>query len=291
MSPNLAANTIRLAIPKGRMFDELVTLLGDANVGIRKTERDYRPTISLPDFSVKILKPRNVIGMLMAGARDVGFAGADWIDEMNADLLELLDTRLNPVRLVAAAPVELLVDGKLPSRPLIVATEYPEITQRWIAQNRLQAEVLTTFGATEVFPPEDADLIVDNTSSGSTLRANGLVIVDELMTSTTRLFASRSAMADETKAKRIHELVVLLQSVLEARERVMLDLNVSQESLEAVVALLPCLRQPTISELNETGWLAVRAAVPRKELNRLIPALKSHGASGLVVTRPEQIIP
>ncbi len=273
------------------MFDEIAKLLQDANVGIRQTERDYRPRISLDDYSVKILKPRNVIGMLLAGARDLGFAGNDWIAESNVELVELLDTGLNPVRLVAAAPTDLLTDGRLPDRELIIASEYPELTKRWVASNNLNAKILTTFGATEVFPPEDADLIVDNTSSGSTLRANGLEIVAELMRSTTRLFASRAAMEDQGKATRINEFVLLLQSVLHARQRVMLDLNVAHENLDAVVQRLPCLKQPTISGLNENGWYAVRAAVPRNDLNRLIPDLKTHGASGIVVTRPEQIIP
>ncbi|MEZ6095188.1 MAG: ATP phosphoribosyltransferase [Pirellulaceae bacterium] len=284
-------NVLRLALPKGRMFDEIQRLLNDANVRVSQSERDYRPTISLPDTTVKILKPRNVIGMLLAGARDIGFAGADWIDETDADLVQLLDTGFNPVRLVAAAPIEILVEDQLPDQELLIATEYPEITRRWIERKKLSARVLTTFGATEVFPPEDADMIVDNTATGSTLRANGLQIVDELMTSTTRLFASHAAMDCKIKRERIEALVMLLQSVLEARKRVMLDLNVELAQLNSVIEALPCLRQPTISQLNEEGWFAVRAAVPRNELNTLIPLLKTRGASGIVVTRPEQIIP
>ena len=194
MSPQIEEGTIRLALPKGRMYDQVVELLKGAGITIRQSERGYRPIISLSGFSAKILKPRNVISMLNAGARDLGFAGLDWIEETNSDLVELLDTELNPVRLVVAAPHQVLQDGKLPNRKLVVATEYPNLAQRWIDSRGLDAEVLQTFGATEVFPPEDADCILDNTATGSTLRANGLAIIDELLTSSTRLYASKSAV-------------------------------------------------------------------------------------------------
>ena len=284
-------NEIRLALPKGRMFDEIVNLLAGAGIHVRASARDYRPEISLAGYNVKILKPRNVIGMLAAGARDVGFAGIDWVRETGTDLVELLDTGLNPVRLVAAAPAELLQDGDLPPRKIIVASEYRSLAEQWIAQRKLDAEVLTTYGATEVFPPDDADCIIDNTASGATLRANGLKIVDTVMTSSTRLFASRQALDDPSIRKRMDDLVLLLRSVLEARTRVMLDLNVSQQDLQRVIGQLPCMREPTISQLHNDQWLAIRAAVPRKDLAELIPRLKASGAYDIVTTTLGQIIP
>ena len=154
-------NTMRIALPKGRMFDEIVSLLKGAGISIRNSERGYRPQLSLPNTDAKMLKPRNVISMLAAGARDFGFAGADWIYEMGVDIHEVLDTQLNPVQLVVAAPHEVLIDGALPKRHLVVASEYPKMAADWIKENNLDAEVLTTYGATEVFPPEDADLIID----------------------------------------------------------------------------------------------------------------------------------
>lgn len=282
---------IRLALPKGRMYEQIVELLKGAGISIRQSERGYRPTISLPDYSAKILKPRNVISMLVAGARDVGFAGADWRVEMSVDLVELLDTGLNPVRLVVAAPREILVDGRLPQRHLVIASEYPVLTQRWIDAQGLDAEILTTYGATEVFPPEDADCIVDNTATGSTLRANGLQIIDELMQSSTRLYASHRAMSNPWIRQRLEDLVMLLESVLKARERVMMDLNVRQSNLDQVVALLPCMHAPTVSPLAEEGWLAVRAAIPRKGLAERIPRLKAAGACDMVITTAEQLVP
>jgi ATP phosphoribosyltransferase len=291
MSPDREPEIVRIALPKGRMFDEVVGLLKDAGISIRQSERGYRPHISLPHFSAKILKPRNVISMLTAGARDIGFAGADWIAETGADLVQLLDTGLNPVRLVVAAPHQILENGQLPERELVVASEYPNLAQRWIDERALDAKVLQTFGATEVFPPEDADCILDNTATGSTLRANGLVIIDERLTSTTRLYASQSAVHETKTKRRIDDLVMLLQAVLEARSRVMLDLNVQEENLQTVFSFLPSMHQPTLSPLSDTGWFAVRSAVPRSQLAEIIPRLKQAGACDIVTTRPEQIIP
>ena len=273
------------------MFDQIVDLLKGAGIKLGKSERGYRPTISLPGYSTKILKPRNVIGMLVAGARDLGFAGADWVSETGCDLCELMDTGLNPVRLVVAAPTQILQDGKLPDRPLVIATEYPNIAQRWIASKNLNASVLQTFGATEVFPPEDADCIIDNTATGATLRANGLEIIDEVMTSSTRLYASQDAIQNSATKESIENLVMLLTSVLEARQRVMLDLNVDQGNLDSVLELLPAMRSPTVSQLRDSNWVAVRSAIPRNSLAEMIPQLKLAGASDIVVTKAEQLIP
>ena len=290
MSLTLDPNAIRMALPKGRMFDQVVDLLKGAGISIRQSERGYRPVISLPNFTAKILKPRNVISMLAAGARDIGFAGADWVAEMECELTELLDTGLNPVRLIVAAPHQVLKNGKLPDRHLVIASEYPVLTQKWIDQNGLDAEVLTTYGATEVFPPEDADCIVDNTATGSTLRANGLQIIDEIMTSSTRIYASQQAAQCPDVKQQLDDLVMLLGAVLKARQRVMMDLNVLQENLDAVVKLLPSLHTPTVSPLSDSAWVAVRSAVPRKEMAAIIPKLKSAGACDIVITSAEQLI-
>lgn len=291
MSPHRESNVVRIALPKGRMFEQVVDTLKGAGISIRQSERGYRPTISLPNFNAKILKPRNVISMLNAGARDIGFAGADWVAETNSDLPELLDTGLNPVRLIVAAPHEILENGKLPNRTLVIASEYPELTRRWIQQEGLDAEVLTTYGATEVFPPEDADCIVDNTATGSTLRANGLDIIAEIMTSTTRIYASQQAVANAEIKQQLDDFVMLLDSVLKARERVMMDLNVAQTDLAAVIECLPSMRRPTVSPLSDSGWVAIRSAVPRKQMAELVPQLKAAGACDIVITAAEQLIP
>ena len=296
------SSKIALALPKGRMYDAVVNILSEAGIGIRTGSREYRPTISLPDFEVKILKPQNIIEMLDVGSRDLGFAGLDWTVELETELVELADTGLDPVRIVAAAPIELVEnDGSLPKRRLLVASEYEKLTKNWIAKRGLDAQFVKTFGATEVFPPEDADLIVDNTATGQTLQANGLTIVDELMRSSTRLYASPQALDNPEKRSRIEDFVLLVNSVLEARKRVMVQMNVSAEQLEAVVEILPCMRSPTISPLFEStaGAIslaepkayAVKVAVPRTQLPQLIPQIKARGGTAIIVSKISQAIP
>ena len=284
-------NIVRLALPKGSMQESVFSLLADAGIRVRTSSRGYRPTISLADYETKILRPQNMLEMLGLGTRDVGFAGADWVAELGLDLEELLDTGLDPVRIVAAAPAEMLKNGKLPKRKLVIASEYEALTRDWIAKKNIEATFLRSYGATEVFPPEDADLIVDNTASGSTLKANKLVIIDELMTSSTRVYANREALENRAKKERIGHLVLLLQSVLEARNRVMMEVNVSEDQLEAVIEILPCMREPTMSPLHGGAGYAVKVAVPRRKLPELIPEIKNRGGTDIVVTALSQIVP
>jgi ATP phosphoribosyltransferase len=281
----------RLGLPKGRMEQAVLTLLADAGIRVRPSARGYRPDVSLPGAEAKLLKPQNIVEMLALGSRDIGFAGADWVAELEADVVELLDTGLDPVQLVAAAPVALLEDGRLPTRRLVVASEYERLTRGWISASGSCAEFVRSYGATEVFPPEDADVIVDNTATGATLEANGLAIVDVLMRSSTRLYAHRAALDDPVRRRFIENLVLLINSVLEARRRVMLEVNASAACLDAVVAVLPSMRQATVSRLfGDTGY-AVKAAVPRELLPQVIPAVKAAGGTDVVVSMLSQIVP
>jgi len=284
--------TIRLALPKGHLESGVMALLADANIRVRATSRGYRPSVSLPGFETKILRPQNIVEMLALGSRDVGFTGADWVAEVDADLVELLDCGLDPVRLVAAAPAELLDgSGDLPPGRLVVASEYERLTRDWIERRGLEAAFVRSYGATEVFPPEDADLIVDNTSTGSTLRANKLEIVDELMRSATGLYANPAALEDRRKRERIDELVLVLGAVLEARRRVMVEVNVPEAKLDQVIGALPCMREPTLSPLHGGAGYAVKAAVPREQLPQVIPEIKRRGGTDVVVTNLAQIVP
>src|SRR5437879_4370065 len=286
-----SSTPLRLGLPKGRMEQGVLTLLGDAGIRIRPGARGYRPDVSLPDTEAKILKPQNIVEMLALGSRDLGFAGADWVAELEADVVELLDTGLDPVQVVAAAPKTLLVEGRLPARRLVVASEYERLAKRWIAQRGLSAECVRSYGATEVFPPEDADVIVDNTATGATLEANGLAIVDVLMPSSTRLYAHRAALDEPVRRRYIEDLVLLINSVLEARRRVMLEVNASAACLDAVVAVLPSMRQATVSRLFGESGYAVKAAVPRELLPQVIPAVKAAGGTDVVVSALSQIVP
>lgn len=279
-----------LALPTGRTRDAVLQLLRDAGIECDLGPRGYRPRLSIPDVCTKLLKPQNIARMLAAGSRDLGLTGADWVAELEADVVEVLDTGLLPVRLVAAAPPALLEGGRLPARRLRIASEFETLTRAWIADRGLDAEVVRSFGTTEVLPPEDADAIVDLASTGSTLEANGLVIVDEVTRSSTRLYASRDAMADASRRARIEELALLLRSVLEARQRVMLEFNVPTDRLDGAIEGLPCMRQPTIAALANDAGYAVRAAVPRAGLPALLVDLKRRGGSDLVVTAFTQIV-
>lgn len=290
---SLTNNTelLHLAVPKGRIEAGVIDLLAAAGIRLRSGPRGYRPISSVPGFEVKVLKPQNIVEMLAVGSRDVGFAGADWVAEKSADLVELLDTGLDPVRVVAAAPEILLTDGVLPVRPLVVASELERLATQWVTDRGLEATVVRTYGATEVFPPEDADIIVDIMDTGETLAANGLVVIDDLMASSTRLYASRKAIDTPNKKAAIDGLALSLRSVLEARGRAMVELNVTAADLEAVIEILPCMREPTIATLHGGTGLAVKAAVPRIELPGLIPRLKDRGATDIAVSRLEQIVP
>lgn len=282
-----ATPVLRLGLPKGRMEAGVLSLLGDAGIHVRPGARGYRPDVSLPETEAKVLKPQNVVEMLAAGSRDAGFAGADWVAELEVDVIELLDTELDPVQIVAAAPG----GGPLPDRRVVVASEYERLARAWIAGRGLAADFVRSYGATEVFPPEDADVIVDNTATGATLGANGLRVVDVLMQSSTRLYANPRALENPARRRRVEDLVLLLRSVLDARRRVMLEVNASAECLDAVVAALPAMRRATVAPLFGNSGYAVKAAVPRDILPLVIPAVKAAGGTDVVVSRLAQIVP
>ncbi|MFO8073995.1 MAG: ATP phosphoribosyltransferase [Polyangia bacterium] len=292
MSESESDAGIRLALPKGRMQEGVLRLLEDAGIRVSAASRGYRPAVSVAGIEAKILKPQSIVEMLAAGSRDAGFAGADWVSELGSDAVELLDTGLDPVRVVAAAPAGLPDEaGRLPRRRLVVASEYERLTRRWIEQRGIEAVFVRSYGATEVFPPEDADLIVDNAASGETLRANKLAVIDELMLSSTRLYASRAALEEPARRERLERLVVLLEAVLEARRRVMVEVNVPAELLEDVIEALPCMREPTLASLHGGLGYAVKAAVPRERLPQVIPEIKRRGGTDVVVTNLAQIVP
>ncbi len=179
----------------------------------------------------------------------------------------------------------------MPQRALRVVSEFERLTKDWIRQRGCGDEFLRSYGATEVFPPEDADLIVAIAASGATLTANNLTIVDTLLSSSTRLYASRQAMEVAEKRAQIDAIKMLVESVLSARSRIMLEVNVSADRLTELVALLPCMRQPTVASLHNQIGYAVKVAVPRADLPTLIPRIKQAGGTDIVVSEVAQIVP
>ena len=287
-------STIRLGLPKGRMEQGVFKLLRDANIEVSLGSRAYRPKTVLHQVEIKLQKPQNIIEMLSAGSRDIGFAGKDWAEELQADLVELLDTELDPIKLVAAAPAEMarrLQRKGAVAKSLVVASEFERITKEWITRRELDASFVRSYGATEVFPPEDADIVVDITQTGATLEANELVVIDELLESSTRMFASPRALENQEKRERIEGLVMILRSVLDARQRAFVTLNVDKASLDGVLSILPRMREPTVQTLSRDMGFAVSVAVPRASLANLIPRIKSHGGTDIVVTAIAQLIP
>ena len=256
-------------------------LLAEAGFPVSLADRTYRPDLGVDWIDAKIMKPQNVGELLELGSHDAGFTGIDWIKESGADVEEVLDLGMDKVKIVAAVP-QALGGDTLRSKKLVVATEYVNLAQSWLNANNYQYRILRTYGATEVFPPDDADMIIDNTSSGQTLRDNGLRIIDTLLESSTRFVASHAALANDEKRNRIEELAMLFRSALDGRDRVMLEMNIPEDCFDAVIDSLPAMRSPTVAPLFGDSGFAVKIAVKRHEVSSIIPRLKRLGALDIV---------
>ncbi|MBP9089876.1 ATP phosphoribosyltransferase [bacterium] len=285
---------LRLTIPKGRIQEKVMALLSQIGMNFLTDGRSYSPICSDPHVITKLLKSQNIPSLVALGRHDCGFSGYDWTVEQDAEVVELLDLQFDPVRIVAAMPEDLLAGGDFRTmnfgRKLIVASEYRNLAKRFIEKNKLDAIFLQTFGATEALPPEDADIIVDNTSTGTTLKHNRLVIVEEIMRSTTRFICNPKALEDPIKRRMLEEMTMLMKSTLLAKQKVMLEMNVSREDFERVVSNLPCMRAPTISELYNGDGYAIKIAVPTKEVPDLIPKLVALGARDILEYKVEKIV-
>ncbi|MCL2212069.1 MAG: ATP phosphoribosyltransferase [Treponema sp.] len=271
---------LRILIPKGRIFDNVSKLFLEAGFPIALADRTYRPSLGASWLDAKIMKPQNVGELLEIGSHDAGFTGIDWIKESGADVEEVLDLGFDKVKIVAAVPQD-YDEAKLKSKKLVVATEYVNLAETWLKSSGYQYRILRTYGATEVFPPDDADMIIDNTSSGQTLKDNGLKIIGTLLESSTRFVVSRAALADAQKKSRIEELAMLFRAVMDGRERVMLEMNIPKDQLESL-ASLPAMRSPTVASLYGEAGFAVKIAVKKNEVPDIIPKLKKLGALDIV---------
>ena len=290
MSKNQHNEKLRILIPKGRIFENISLLFNEAGYPLRLADRTYRPLISADWMDAKIMKPQNVGELLELGNHDAGFTGSDWIKESYADVEDILDLGFDRVRIVAAIPSD-YIEESLKSRRILVATEYVNLAEKWLSDSGYDYRLLRTYGATEVFPPDDADMIIDNTSSGQTLKDNSLKIIASLLESSTRFVASKAAMADPEKRSRIEELTMLFQAVLDGRDRVMLEMNVAEEHFSALVTGLPAMRSPTVSPLCGNDGFAIKIAVKKSEVPELIPRLKKLGAGDIVEYDLRKVVP
>ena len=282
---------LELLLPKGRIFAGVETLLADCGLNLSRPDRVYRPIVSDDRFRAKIMKAQNIPALIELGSHDVGITGFDWVQETGADVIELIDLRFDPVQIVAAAPEGQDVDALLAKPGVRIATEYEALTRRWLDARGADYRLIRSWGATEVFAPEDADLIVDNTATGTTLRQNGLEIVDVLLRSTTRVYANRAAMEDPSKRVVIDELLLLMKAVLNARQRVLLEMNIDAVRLAQLIDRLPAMKSPTIARLYNSDDYAVKVAVPRTDVARLVPELKRLGATDILETDIRKVIP
>ncbi len=272
---------LKILLPKGRIYENVTKLFTEAGINIYLPERAYRPSVNQDDLEAKVMKPQNIGKLLELGAHDIGFTGVDWIRETGAAVEEIMDLGFDRVRIVAAVPNE-IDDAALRSKRMIVATEYVNNAEAWLKARGLNYVIVRTHGATEVFPPDDADMIIDNTATGRTLQENGLRIVDTIMESSTRMFASREALAVPEKKRKIEELKMLFEAVLAARNRVMLEMNVSRARFPDLVSGIPAMKSPTVAPLYGDDGYAVKIVVKKDEVPILMPRLKALGATDIL---------
>jgi ATP phosphoribosyltransferase len=281
---------LRIALPKGSLEEATLRLFEEADLPVeRSSDRDYRPSVRDPRIAeVRILRPQEIPRYVAEGLFDLGIAGRDWIEESGAEVVTLTELRYSkatqrPVRIVVAVPRESPIESVADLGPGVrVSTELPVLTKRYFDEHGIAADIRLSYGATEAKVPDIVDAIVELTETGSSLRAAGLKIVGEIMTSYTELFANPGSYEDLDKRKAMEQITTLLTGTLEARGRVLVKLNVDEAKLDDVIAILPSLKAPTVSKLFGEGAYAVETVVPKDEINVLIPALKDHGATDIV---------
>jgi ATP phosphoribosyltransferase len=272
---------LKLLIPKGRLHKNIVKLLNDAGFDTDIDERIYIPRLNDPEIEAKLMKPQNIPKIVELGLHDIGFCGYDWIEETAADVLEIMDLKFDPVKIVAAAATPFFQKQNI-NQKIVVASEYENLSCRYLTAKKFDYIFLRTFGATEAFPPDDADMIVDNVSTGRTLKEHNLLVIDTILESSTRLIASKNSMQDPWKKEKIAGIKMLLQSVLDAADRVMLEMNVPQDKFESIIGNLPCMRTPTIAPLYNNKGFSVKIAVTKSESCQWIPKLKAMGAEDIL---------
>lgn len=281
---------LRIVLPKGSLERATLELFSEADLSVqRRSEVDYRGTVDDPRVEeVRILRPQEIPRYVADGLFDLGITGRDWIEETGAEVVTLGELAYSkrtssPIRVVLAvsdaSPVRAVADLPPGAR---VATEYPELTRRALEKAGVHADIRLSYGATEAKIPDIADAVVEITETGRALAAAGLRVVETLLVSRTELIANPRAAGEPAKRHAMEQILTLLQGTLEARGKVLLKLNVSTAALGAVIALLPAMKAPTVSELSGDGGYAVETVVPKSEVNVLIPALKDQGATDIL---------
>jgi ATP phosphoribosyltransferase len=281
---------LRLVLPKGSLEKATLALFEDADLAVRRSsEVDYKATVDDPRIdSVRILRPQEIGRYVGEGLFDLGITGRDWIEETASEVVSLGELHYSkatarPVSIVVAVAADDPARGADDLRRGVrIATEYPELTRRFFEKRGIDADIRLSYGATEAKVPEIVDAVVELTETGRALRAAGLRVIDTILVSHTELIANPAAYEDPDKRHAMGQIHTLLQGTLEARGRVLVKLNVGAADLDAVIAILPALRSPTVSELFGAEAYAVETVVPKDRINTLIPALKDAGATDII---------
>ncbi|CAB4834943.1 MAG: ATP phosphoribosyltransferase [Actinobacteria bacterium] len=292
---------LNLVLPKGSLEAATLELFASADLSVRRSsDVDYRASIDDPRINeVRILRPQEIPVYVAEGRFDLGITGRDWIEERGSNVVSLGElgyskATSNPIRVVLAVPADSPYDSiealSKHTERLRVSTEYPELTSRALLAEGIDADVSLSYGATEAKVPDIADCVVEITETGRALRAAGLKIIHTLLTSRTELIANVDAANDPVKRHAMGQIMTLLAGTLEAREKVLVKLNVSSEQLQSVLEVLPSLRSPTISELSGGSGYAVETVVEKAVINTLIPALKDNGASDILELALSKIV-
>ncbi|MGL4555214.1 MAG: ATP phosphoribosyltransferase [Gemmataceae bacterium] len=282
----MSDNVLKLGIPAGSLQEATAALFSRAGYKIAFASRSYYPSIDDPEINCTLIRAQEMARYVQDGSLDCGLTGRDWIEENDADVHEVAELVFSkvsrrPVRWVLAVPTDSPIRDVKDLQGKRVATEVVNLTRRWLAKHGVTANVEFSWGATEVKPPRLADAIVEVTETGSSLKANNLRIVCDLMQSTTRFIANHAAYADPWKREKIDDIVLMLRGAMAAEGRVGLMMNVPRGQLDAVLALMPG-RKPTISGLSDPDWVDVLVILAEDTVQRLIPRLKRAGASGIV---------
>jgi len=278
---------LKLGIPKGSLENATIDLFRRAGFSITTSSRSYFPAIDDPDIECMLIRAQEMARYVEDGILDAGLTGRDWIEENEADVVAVADLiyakqSFGKVRWVLAVPEASGFRSVNDLGGKIVATELVKTTKRYLASHGVTAKVEFSWGATEVKPPVLADAIVEVTETGSSLRANKLKIIDVVLESNTQLIANKDSWQDEQKRRKLEDMKMLLQGAINALGKVGLMLNVHRDNLQAVLAVLPALKRPTISHLSDEEWLAVNTILDESTVRNIIPRLKEAGGEGIV---------
>jgi len=279
---------LKLGLPKGSLQEVTFKMFGKAGFNVSVSERSYFPSIDDPEVEPVLLRAQEMSRYVQDGALDCGITGDDWILENKSDVVRVTDLiyakqSLNRVRWVLAVPEGSGIKSIKDLRGRRIATELVNVTQNYFRRNKVKVAVEFSWGATEVKVSTGlVDAIVELTETGRSLRANKLVEIATICESTTQFIANKNSYRDNWKKTKIEQIALLLKGAIAAEEKVGLKMNVKNEGLKKVIALLPALKNPTISNLSKAGWLAVETVIDEKVVRTLIPELKKAGASGII---------